>query len=414
MAREMKDSGVEWIGEIPAGWKIGKIKHFYTLMIGFTPDTRNPMFYDDSGYMWVNISDMEDGKTIFETKKRISKQYVDKFNPEIVPKGSLLYSFKLSVGQTAFAGVPLYTNEAIASFLLRKTVNLHYLRYSSIFIIENAQVNIYNAKILNQDLVKNATIIFPPLNEQEAIANYLDVQCGKIDALLEKIRASIEEYKKLKQAIITRAVTKGVRGDRPMKESGIGWVGEIPRGWRISRIKYECESLDHLREPISADKRENRFGLYDYYGASGVIDKIDRYNVDDTVLLIGEDGANLRMRNLPLVYCASGKFWVNNHAHILKVQPQNDYLYMAYLLEAGDYSVYITGTAQPKLSQMNLMNFPIAVPSLEEQKEITTFLNKKCSQLDILISNGQQLITNIESYKKSIIFEYVTGKKEIK
>lgn len=195
---------------------------------------------------------------------------------------------------------------------------------------------------------------------------------------------------------------------REMKDSGIAWIGTIPLDWKVSRVKNECFNLDYLREPISAEKRDNELGLYDYYGASGVIDKIDRYNVDDTVLLIGEDGANLRMRNLPLVYRASGKFWVNNHAHILKVKPYNEYSYFAYLLESGDYTIHITGTAQPKLSQSNLMGFYIVTPPLIEQKKIGEYLDAQCAEIDAII---EKICSSIEEYKKlkqAIITQAVT------
>ena len=208
-------------------------------------------------------------------------------------------------------------------------------------------------------------------------------------------------------------MTKGLDKDVEMKDSGLEWVGQIPVHWIVSRVKNEVLNMDYLREPISAENRDNKLGLYDYYGASGAIDKIDDYNVDDTVLLIGEDGANLRMRNLPLVYKASGKFWVNNHAHILKVKDKNNYGYMAYLLEAGDYNVYITGAAQPKLSQFNLMRYPIPMAPRNEQDAICEYLDKKCESTDALISEKESLVNDLEAYKKSLIFETVTGKRKV-
>lgn len=195
---------------------------------------------------------------------------------------------------------------------------------------------------------------------------------------------------------------------RKMKDSGIPWIGEIPTDWTISRVKNEFLNLDYLREPISAEKRDNKLGLYDYYGASGAIDKIDQYNVDDTVLLIGEDGANLRMRNLPLIYRASGKLWVNNHAHILKVKPDNDYSYMAHLLETGDYSVYITGSAQPKLSQFNLMNFQIVVPPANEQIVIAEYLDLQCAGIDTVLHKTRTSIEEYQKLKQAIITQAVT------
>jgi type I restriction enzyme S subunit len=261
--------------------------------------------------------------------------------------------------------------------------------------------------------MKQIVIPIPEFMTQTVIAAYLDEKCGTIDEIIAEAKASIEEYKAWKSSVIFEAVTKGLDQNAEMKDSGVEWIGKVPRHWRISRIKNECTNMDYLREPISAENRVNVQGTYDYYGASGVIDKIDDFNVDDTVLLIGEDGANLVYRNLPLVYRASGKFWVNNHAHILKVSVNNDYDFVAYMLEAGDYTNYITGSAQPKLSQFNLMRFPIPMPPLREQHTIATHLNKKCAAIDGIIAEKEALIADMEAYKKSLIFETVTGKRKV-
>lgn len=205
---------------------------------------------------------------------------------------------------------------------------------------------------------------------------------------------------------------------RKMKDSGIEWIGEIPEGWEVCRLKNIVACRDELRKPISADKRENHLKLYDYYGASGVIDTIDDYNVDGTVLLIGEDGANLKLRNLPLIYRASGKFWVNNHAHILIVNKKHSYDYVAYLLEAGDYSNYITGSAQPKLSQFNLMRFPVAIPNYTEQENISFFIHRECSKIDSILSETRSSIEEYKKLKQAVITQAVTkgvrGEREMK
>lgn len=203
-----------------------------------------------------------------------------------------------------------------------------------------------------------------------------------------------------------------------MKDSGIEWIGMIPEGWEVCRLKNIVACHDELRKPISADKRENHLKLYDYYGASGVIDTIDDYNVDGTVLLIGEDGANLKLRNLPLIYRASGKFWVNNHAHILIVNKKYSYDYVAYLLEAGDYSNYITGSAQPKLSQFNLMRFPVAIPNYTEQENISFFIHRECSKIDSILSETRSSIEEYKKLKQAVITQAVTkgvrGEREMK
>ncbi|RAW60259.1 N-6 DNA methylase [Faecalibacterium prausnitzii] len=209
-------------------------------------------------------------------------------------------------------------------------------------------------------------------------------------------------------------VTKGVRGEREMKDSGVEWIGEINHRFSLIKLKYICSILDQYRKPISADKRSQSGSvLYDYYGASGAIDKIDDYTIDDHVMLIGEDGANLRMRNLPLMYEVNGKAWINNHAHILKPTEQVDFYYLFYALEELDINPYITGSAQPKLSQEKLQNIWVPLPDLEEQQEIATYIRSKCAEIDKLIAKKEQLIKELESYKKSLIYEVVTGKREV-
>lgn len=267
-------------------------------------------------------------------------------------------------------------------------------------------------KELSTNNFANFILSQPPFSEQQSIATYLDQKCGEIDELITLQEEMITKLQSYKQSVITEAVTKGLDKNVPLKDSGIEWIGEIPEHWTLKRIKNICDNLDYLREPISAEHRSRNNPIYDYYGASGVIDKIDYYNVDDEVLLIGEDGANLVMRNLPLVYKAKGKFWVNNHAHILK--PKNDnYDFCAYAFEAADYSLFITGSAQPKLSQENLGRIKIAIPSLSEQQSIADYLDQKCSEIDELISIKQQKIEKLKDYKKSLIFECVTGKRKV-
>ena len=402
---EMKDSGIEWVGMIPAHWGICKIK--YTV----TQETLRAE--NNGGYIGLENVESWSGKII------------DKHNENVVVEGA---SLAVCPNDILFGKLrPYLAKCAIAEksgccsteFIVMRphSIEGRFLKYVMLTpqFIDMVNMSTYGAKMprANWDFIGNALLAMPSRDEQAAIASYLDTQCAKIDEIIAQAKASIEDYKQWKVSIIYEAVTKGLDPNVEMKDSGIEWVGEVPSRWEISRVKNVVTNLDYLREPISAENRENKLGLYDYYGASGVIDKIDDYNVDDTVLLIGEDGANLRMRNLPLVYRASGKFWVNNHAHILKVRPGYSYGFIAYLLEAGDYNVYITGSAQPKLSQFNLMRFPIVVPDFEEQLQIEKYLDKWCMQIDALIEEKEAFLEEMESYKKSLIYEVVTGKRRV-
>lgn len=207
--RPMKDSGIEWIGEIPQDWEVRKVKFFYDIQTGFTPDTKQERYYsDDEGIEWLTISDLNGEKYIpSKTKNHISQEYIAEYNPNIIPQGSLLYSFKLSVGQVAFTNRPIYSNEAIAAFLPKKDICLGYLFYSSCFIIKNANENIYGAKILNQDLIKNSIVPIPNLKEQQEIADYLDLKCSEIDKLITKKEQLIAELETYKKSLIYEYVT---------------------------------------------------------------------------------------------------------------------------------------------------------------------------------------------------------------
>ena len=179
--------------------------------------------------------------------------------------------------------------------------------------------------------------------------------------------------------------------------------------FQTKKLKYIANVLDQFRKPITADKRnQNADILYDYYGASGVIDKIDGYTIDDHVMLIGEDGANLRLRNLPLMYEVNGKAWINNHAHILKPKDGTDFYFLFYALESIDINPYVTGSAQPKLNQENLREIPVPFPPIAEQKRIADFLDEKCGEIDSIRSDVQREIEILNDYKKSVITETVT------
>ena len=422
MARAMKNSGIEWIGEIPAGWEVRKLKHYYGIQTGFTPDTKKEEFYDDeNGFDWVNISDIQDGKIIFNTKKKVSQLFVDQYKPTIIPKGSLLYSFKLSVGQTAFTGKDMYSNEAIAAFLPVKGANLRFLRYSSSLIIENAEVNIYNARILNRDRINNAYIVFPPEAEQNRIADYLDAKCARIDAVIEQTRASIEEYKKLKQSVITEVVTKGIRPGRKMKDSGVAWIDSIPSEWSMERGKGLFIEVDNRSE----DGTEELLTVSQYTGITPRSQKnVNMFEAETLegykICEVGDIAANT-------MWLWAGAIGVSKYRGVISpsyniYRQKNNYFdptYLDFLLRASPlvqhYESLSTGirASRLRLYPQQFLSIRYPVPPMNEQKEIVSFLKEKIDGMDSLIQKKEQYLAEIESYKKSLIFEYVTGKKEV-
>ncbi|HEC1566062.1 TPA: restriction endonuclease subunit S [Campylobacter upsaliensis] len=203
---ESKNSGIAYLGLIPHHWEVKKIKYIYKSINGFTPDTSNASYYDNfNGYDWITISDINK-KYVNESEVKVSQKYIDKFHPQVTPKGSLLYSFKLSVGLVAFAKKDIYTNEAVLSFLNTNDVDLNFLYYSSFLIQFNAKENIYGAKLLNKELINNAFMVFPPLQEQKEIAEFLDSKVAQINSVIEKTKKQIELVKEYKNTLINEAV----------------------------------------------------------------------------------------------------------------------------------------------------------------------------------------------------------------
>lgn len=211
-----KDSGQLHIGDIPEEWEIVRVKDVFKMQSGFTPDSKRTDYYDDvNGFNWVTIADINKKSDLPETtKSKISKKYIEAFHPRIAKAGSLLYSFKLSIGQVAFVKKDTYTNEAIISFSCKDTRNLRFLKYSSSLIEYNANTNIYGSKILNQQLIGNAHITLPPIDEQDHIADYLDDFTAKMSDIIDEKNNQLEKIDLYKKSIIYEYVTgkKRVKG----------------------------------------------------------------------------------------------------------------------------------------------------------------------------------------------------------
>ena len=205
----LKDSGIEWMGMIPEHWEVKRMKDiFSTYSTGLTPESKDETnFSEDERYTWVTIGDM-DSKVVNISNMCLSEKVIKEKSPIISHKGSLLFSFKLSIGKTAFAGKDLYTNEAIVTIPPRQSIDLNYFYYLIPKVcMENATENIYGAKMLNQKIIANMLFAIPPLYEQQAISNYLDDKCAKINAVIENIRKQIDASNRLKRALINEVIT---------------------------------------------------------------------------------------------------------------------------------------------------------------------------------------------------------------
>ncbi|TXK71796.1 restriction endonuclease subunit S [Mesonia sp. HuA40] len=236
----MKDSDIAWLGNIPKHWSVKKVKEEFKFNVGFTPDTTKSSYYYPEDNIWVNISDLT-SKYISSSSQGISEEYIKLVNKEIVPAGSLLYSFKLSVGKVAITEKELYTNEAIFAIYPSKDISIDYFYYSlPKQIIRNANENIYGAKILNQKLIKNAHILIPPLKEQEEIVTYLNYEVGTIERTISTIEKEITLVEEYKTALIAEAVT----GKIDVRDFKVPQEGKAP-------LAMVAEEANHYNKEVN-------------------------------------------------------------------------------------------------------------------------------------------------------------------
>lgn len=407
---EYKDSGIYFLPNLPKKWKIRKAKYLFK-------EENRPVRSDDE-----IVTCFRDGQVTLRKNRRTEgfTNSLKEIGYQGVRKGDLVihnmdaFAGAIGISDSDGKATPVYACCTPKSSEINQYYYCYLLRYLARngFILSLAKGIRERSTDFRFNDFKELYLPVPSLEEQKAIVNYIDAATSKIDEAIEQQQKIIDLLNERKQIIINNAVTKGLYPNVSMKDSGVEWIGEIPEHWELIPYRYLFYNLDYLRMPVTADQRSRNNPRYDYYGASGIIDKIDYYNVDDKVLLIGEDGANLLLRNLPLIYKVEGKFWVNNHAHILK-PINNDYDYMAYVMEAADYTLYITGSAQPKLSQTNLNCVKLPIPPMEEQKAIVAYLWKRTNKINTDINKTNKMISLLQERKHIIINDVVTGRVKV-
>ena len=422
---KMKDSGIKWIGKIPQEWEINKIKYEYRIQTGFTPDTSNDEYYtDENGYTWITIADMskvDNNGEIDESCIMISEKYINEKHPQIVKKGSLLYSFKLSVGKVAFAKKDLYTNEAIASF--NSDNYLRYLYYAAFLIEENANINIYGAKILNQDLIKNSITIIPAKKEQKLIASFLDGKVKKINEIIKDLNDQVNILNKYKKSLITETVLgeNNVLSKKVIKTK-IGYVISLLTDYHANGsyevLNQHVTLLDDENYALMIRTTDLEKG--DYINNVIYIDE-DAYNflskskVYGNEVIINKIGSAGKVYYMPVlnrpVSLAMNQF-------LLRFKEGIDSKYIFYYLKTKfaeeQIAQRVQGAVTLTITKDAVRSIPLILPIQEEQQKIVSFLDGKDYKIDKIISKKQMQIEKMEKYKKSLIYEYVTGKKRVK
>lgn len=435
----MKYSGYEWIGNIPCQWDIVRVKDKFILKTGFTPDTKKQYYYtdgsDEAGFEWATIADLSDYGFVNQTKSRITEEYVNEHHPQKIAKGSLLYSFKLSVGKTAFTDREIFSNEAIASFESNPDICLAYFNYASTFIMHNANENIYGAKILNQDLIKNAKIPYPSLGEQKRIADYLDSKCSEINELIQSVKEEVGVLNKYKSSVITAAVTKGINAGVEVKPtSKVEWIEQMPVHWKERPFRFLMDERNEKNNPIKSDERLSlSIGL----GVTTYEEKttnLDRFKEDVSQYKLAHVG-DLVLNSMNMIVGATGvsdyygcvspayyTYFDHEEDHI--ISKYCEYLFLTPLMmgefhKLGKGIMFIdrgegrVNTCRLKVSRYDLGHVYLPVPPIEEIRDIVHHLDDFSVKIDSIIKEKTECIEKLNIYKKTIIYEYVTGKKEV-
>ena len=398
-ARKMKDSGIEWIGEIPEEWIVCKIKYLATMKSGesigaseIANDGQYPV-YGGNGLRGYTSAYTHDGKYIL-----IGRQ------------GALCGNVRSVEGK-------FWATEHAVVVYEYDDIDIHWFKYS----LDAMNLNQYSTSAaqpgLSVEQITNILACVPPFSEQKAIAGYLDEKCAAIDQVVASKQKQNEQLAEYRQSLITEAVNKGLKSSVLMKDSGIEWIGEIPVEWEVSALKYNA----NLVAEKSREMNSNRV----YIGLENVLPYVGKIALGDEVETIGDTlsfctGDVLFGKLRPyLAKCffaefdgvCSGEFFVirDNGRMIGK--------YIKYLMLSEPFLNLVIGSTygvkMPRASWEFVGNIKLPQPPLAEQKAIAAYLDKKCGEIDALSESNKNIIESLQEYKQSLIYEAVTGKIEL-
>lgn len=422
---EMKDSGVHWIGQIPKEWKVQKLFRCFGLIgSGTTPKSQVEDYYNGN-IPWLQSGDINGGivKSTAKSIKEIALTECSALRMYNAPFIAVAM-YGASIANTSIVAIDACTNQACCVLSSPQNgIDYQFVFYAILSAKEELLLCARGGTQPNisQEILKQFRLPLPSLQEQTAIATYLDTQCAKIDEIIAEAKASIEDYKQWKASIIYEAVTKGLDPKAEMKDSGIEWVGEIPEGWNINV----------LFQLISQVKNKNK-DLVETNLLSLSYGKIKRKNIDHTDGLIPasfdsyniiEDGdIVLRLTDLQndqtslRVGHATERGIITSAYTTLRPVNYKTSKFIYYLLHAFDIRKGFYGMGAGVRQGLNydeVKVLKLPLPPIDEQSTITTYLDAQCAKIDELSTEKQSLITDLEAYKKSLIYEVVTGKRRV-
>ena len=424
--REMKDSGISWIGEIPKEWKLTQARRLFINkkeIVGDAVDQYERLALTLNGVIKRSKEDSEGLQP-------------EKFEGyQILRKNNLVFKMiDLENVNTSRVGLSPYTGLVSPAYIVFSN-NRDDNRYPYFWFMSMYYQKVFNH--LGGDGVRSAlnakdmlSLPIPNISESEQvrIADYLDEKCAKIDAIIEKQQEIIEKLKEYKLSVITEAVTKGLNPDVEMKDTGLSFVGRIPKAWNMSKMKYNAIEIgDGLHStPVYDSEGEYYFINGQNIGEQTLVfnDKTDRLNKDeylkykeltltDNTIFITLNGATYGKTS----FYSGEKVLLGKSAGYITLKPSENKKYIRYYLQSRTaktiMELSLCGSTIANLSLATLNNFSIPLPGISEQREIVGYLDKRCKALDDQIETKKRMIEMLDEYKKSLIYEVVTGKKEV-
>lgn len=419
MTRAMKDSGIDWISEIPEDWSIAPIGHLYSERKQKVSDT-----------IYKPLSVTKQGIVPQLDSAAKSDAHDDR---KLVCVGDFAINSRSdrrgSCGISDYEGSISLINTVLRPKTTMTPKYFDWLFHTTMFADEFYKWGhgiVDDLWTTNWSDMKKIMVALPSMPEQQKIADFLDEKCSHIDSVLEKTRASIEEYKQLKQSVITNAVTKGIRPNRPMKDSGIEWIGQIPEDWEKIKLKYVTTISRGLfnHRPRNDERYYN--GNYPFI-QTGDVARAQKYITTYTQTLneLGKSVSKMFPKGTMTMTIAANigdvailgfDAYFPDSLVGFKIKEQFTENYVYYILRALKEQFMITAVANTQLN-LNIERikdvFVHVTYNKMEQEKIANYLDDKCAEIDKLITKKEQLIEELETYKKSLIYEYVTGKKEV-
>lgn len=432
MERQYKDSGIEWIGRIPREWNTTAIKQLMYLYAGATPKSDKEDFWDGD-IVWITPADYKtEDVFISKGRRNISAKGMESCATTLLPINSIIFSKRAPIGLVVLNSEPLCTNQGCIGCIPKKekAYSKYYYYALSAF---TEQFELYGAgttfKEISTSNFANFLLPFPQIEEQQRIAEYLDVKCGEIDGLIALQEQMISQLTDYKQSVITESVTKGLNSDVELVPSGIDWIGYVPKGWKVMPLKWL------LRSPLQYGANESGV-LYDdtlprYVRITDILNNNLREDLQK--LSLTEEQANgYILENNDILFARSGgtvgKTFIFKEkygrcafaGYLIRAQIvsacSSEYIY--YYTQSQSYDewkkqIFIQATIQ-NIGADRYSTLEVPVPPLDEQRAIVSYLDAKCGEIDRLIETKRQKIETLKEYKKSIIYEAVTGKTDLR